>query len=53
MISKSIYFFCDHIFREENLLIDFLQKKVLQNNTFLAKHTTSAYLIGIYAYGIT
>ena len=27
MSSKSVYFFCDHIFWEENLLTDFLLKK--------------------------
>lgn len=50
--SKRIIFFCYHLFREENILIDFLLKN-LQNNNLLAKHDPSVHLIGLYTFGLT
>ena len=40
-IIKNMNLLCYHIFREQNLVIDFLLQKNLQNNTLLAKHTPS------------
>lgn len=50
--SKRIIFFCYHLFREENILIDFLLKN-LQNKNLLAKHDPSVHLIGLYTFGLT
>ena len=50
--SKRIIFFCYHLFREENILTDFLLKN-LQNNNLLAKHNPSVHVIRLYNYGLT